>query len=714
MPKLRKRSEQPSPVTAQVELPPEFPPIPQVVLERFPEAAQWQEALTEFWTRTKQSIQSAQTQAANYANARVIYSVDQFLIYAKGGIPQPMFALDSTGVKLGDVLTVNTPGRRVYIGEGVYDSAETPFYIDANGFFSLGDQLTWNPETATLTIEGTFIIDGGTIGGFDVGSDYIRDTNNTMGLASTVTGGDDVRFWSGATFVNRATAPFRVLESGDIVANNATIVGTISGRSTATVAAAINSSGNLVNDVVNARLDSSAKTMLSDFSFGTTDFAGALKSGTIAWNTTTGAITGGSGVLVYRGGIVGAASGVPTFTLDATTGNATFAGTITASSGTIGGFDIGADYIRDAANSMGLASTVTGGDDVRFWAGAAFASRSTAPFRVTEAGLIFAAAGTIGGWAIAATTLSSGSTVLYDNGTVAAGTGNDVAVLSAAVDPYRIWVGNVNPAVASFYVTKTGVMNATGATISGNITATTGSIGGFDIGSDYLRDTGNSFGMASTVTGGDDVRLWAGNTFANRGSAPFRVTESGALIATSATISGTITSSSGTIGGFTIGVTTLTAGSGDGRISLDSSGSLFLGTADGTHKDARMTAGAVAVTGYSPNYWINTSGITGKIEGGDWTYAGSYNYNTLLTVDFSTGNYTSLGGIMRLRTVGNALRITLDGTNGDGDFFGDITANSVISDTIFTANGSPGITDTIIAGTTQIFVQGGIISGWSP
>lgn len=63
---------------------------------------------------------------------------------------------------------------------------------------------------------------------------------------------------------------------------------------------------------------------------------------------------------------------------------------IAAITGTIGAFEIGADYIRDAANSFGLASTVSGGDDVRFWAGATFANRATAPFRVTEAGVVTA------------------------------------------------------------------------------------------------------------------------------------------------------------------------------------------------------------------------------------------------------------------------------------------------------------------------------------
>lgn len=90
-------------------------------------------------------------------------------------------------------------------------------------------------------------------------------------------------------------------------------------------------SGNLNDSLGNIVLDSSARTILKDFDFGTTDYAGAVKAGDITWNTTTGAITGGSGVVVYRDGIVGASAGTPTFTLDATTGDATFSGDITGS-----------------------------------------------------------------------------------------------------------------------------------------------------------------------------------------------------------------------------------------------------------------------------------------------------------------------------------------------------------------------------------------------
>lgn len=461
MPVLKSRRQQPAPANPQVPIPNEFPAIPKEVLERFPSAADWQNRLNDFWARTNQALQVAQTQTAAQVNSQVVWTVDRFLVYTNGGGAVPMFALDDTGVRLGNVLVVNTPGRKVYIGVGELANNNTPFYIDTLGNFSLGANLAWDPATSTLTVTGTITATSGSIGGFNIGADYIRDVANSMGLASTITGGDDVRFWAGATFANRATAPFFVKESGDITANNATIIGTISGRSTATVAATINVAGNVITDLINARLDTSAKTMLSDFSFGAADYSGALKAGTITWNTTTGAIAGGSGVLVYRGGIVGAAAGVATFIIDAATGAATFAGALSAPTGNIGGFTLGSDYIRDVANSMGLASTVSGADDVRFWAGATFANRATAPFRVTEAGALV----------------------------------------------------------------------ATSATISGTITATTGSIGGFDVGSDYIRDSINSFGLASTVTGGDDVRFWAGDTFANRATAPFRITEAGILVA---------------------------------------------------------------------------------------------------------------------------------------------------------------------------------------
>lgn len=82
-------------------------------------------------------------------------------------------------------------------------------------------------------------------------------------------------------------------------------------------------------------------------------------------------------------------------------------------------------------------------------------------------------------------------------------------------------------------------------------------ISGFNIGVDYIRDAANSFGLASTVSGSNDVRLWAGSSFASRDTAPFRVYENGATFTDSLTASA---GSGGNINGFTIGATTAKGG----------------------------------------------------------------------------------------------------------------------------------------------------------
>lgn len=99
-----------------------------------------------------------------------------------------------------------------------------------------------------------------------------------------------------------------------------------------------------------------------------------------------------------------------------------------------------------------------------------------------------------------------------------------------------------------------------------------GWIGGFRINSDSIIDVVDSMGMSSLLTTADDVRFWAGSTYENRASAAFNVTRAGVLRATGAIISGTITASAGTLGGFTIGATSLEAGSGSSLISIANGG----------------------------------------------------------------------------------------------------------------------------------------------
>lgn len=97
--------------------------------------------------------------------------------------------------------------------------------------------------------------------------------------------------------------------------------------------------------------------------------AGAIKTGTITWNATTGALTGGTGIAVTEWGIIGANAGTATFTLEASTGAATFNGNITGGSninitgqgqfggnGTVGGYSAAILANNGKVSSNGIVS----------------------------------------------------------------------------------------------------------------------------------------------------------------------------------------------------------------------------------------------------------------------------------------------------------------------------------------------------------------------
>lgn len=83
--------------------------------------------------------------------------------------------------------------------------------------------------------------------------------------------------------------------------------------------------------------------------------------------------------------------------------------------------------------------------------------------------------------------------------------------------------------------------------LKGTIVSSSGAIGGWTLGTYEIKDTAGNTGMNCNVTAGDDVRFWAGS--ATPASAPFNVTEAGALTASSATITGVVTANTGYIGG---------------------------------------------------------------------------------------------------------------------------------------------------------------------
>ena len=199
-----------------------------------------------------------------------------------------------------------------------------------------------------------------------------------------------------------------------------------------------------------------------------------------------------------------------------------------------------------------------GGDDIssfhvdidgNMWSGASIAGKATAPFRVSNAGALTASSVTISGGAV------SGATV---------------GGVNTSSDKLFLGVGNYNNNDTPFFVglhsavnkfslgtgltwdsgTQLLTINGNG-TFSGNISAATGTF------------TGNlQIGSGENVFKVDSNGIYLGNeTFAN---AEFRVTPAGSLTATS-----------GTVGGWTLGSTSLSASYNSGGL-FSTGGSMTL------------------------------------------------------------------------------------------------------------------------------------------
>ncbi len=139
----------------------------------------------------------------------VVFQADRFEIHTATGGNKRLFSATSTDVLLGDVLTVDLPNAKVYIGVGAYGNANTPFFVDDNGRFSLKDKLTW--DGSTLAISGAVNSSSGTIGGFNIASTVLQNSNIVLDSSGLVLvgpiGGDHTvmhdnrfEFLSGAGF----------------------------------------------------------------------------------------------------------------------------------------------------------------------------------------------------------------------------------------------------------------------------------------------------------------------------------------------------------------------------------------------------------------------------------------------------------------------------------------------------------------------------------
>lgn len=154
-----------------------------------------------------------------------------------------------------------------------------------------------------------------------------------------------------------------------------------------------------------------------------------------------------------------------------------------------------------------------------------------------------------------------------------------------------------------------GNLIAKNANLSGEITATNGSIAGWTIISNKMYTTGSG-----KYTGigkyGSAYAFWAGATSNDNGnSAVFKVSHTGKLTATDADITGTITATNGKIGRYDITSTYLMTNSGSNASGIGGNQAFWAGAEDSNSAPFRV--------GYDGALWAENAVIRGSIETGN-------------------------------------------------------------------------------------------------
>lgn len=231
-------------------------------------------------------------------------------------------------------------------------------------------------------------------------------------------------------------------------------------------------------------------------------------------------------------------------------------GTLKSTKGSIGGWAITENLLSANSKAVGMGTLGT----IRFFAGEATFKKDSsgkdtqevtdAKFYVKSDGSLKATKGTIGGWYIGSNYL--GNAALIADSSVGLCTATDAG-------QYVFWAGSKTIAESPFYVTAEGYMKATSATVGGwSVNAT----------QIYYPDSSGNAVVALDASG--DYRIWAGTDT----NTQFRIKADGSIRA-----------AKGTIGGWSIGTTTLKSASGKTGLastSNDTDVAFWAGTTGGT------------------------------------------------------------------------------------------------------------------------------------
>lgn len=267
--------------------------------------------------------------------------------------------------------------------------------------------------------------------------------------------------------------------------------------------------------------------------------------------------------------------------------NGTFTGTITAKNGSIAGFTISNEklYAGTGEDNDGVMIQSCSSDSNRYWVFAAGSNThetyAESPFRVSKYGELYAIKGVVGGWTLGETLIKSnndenGFRVYLHCPTELGTSGNgnaDVLVVRNGTSSDNYTYPFVLSSDGSFTATKaniTGTINATSGSFSGSINSTTGNIAGFTITNGKLYSGTGENNDIVAIQSCDESRYWAfaagGTTHETYSNAPFRVSKTGELFASNATIEGKITSETGSISGWELTNGKIISGTKSGEI----------------------------------------------------------------------------------------------------------------------------------------------------
>ena len=197
--------------------------------------------------------------------------------------------------------------------------------------------------------------------------------------------------------------------------------------------------------------------------------------------------------------------------------NVTSQGYITATGGKIGGWEMGSTRLYSGSGATYVAlDSGTQGVDYPIWAGNE--NPANAPFSVTRAGAIKSTSGNIGGWTVNNSTLTAGNITLNSNGSMSGGSTHTWSIGTDGAATFNNITANSG--------TFSGTINASGGTITGNMTVTGTLSGGTISGSAISGGTISGSAISGGSLSGSSI---SGGSI-NIGNGVFSVNSAGRMV----------------------------------------------------------------------------------------------------------------------------------------------------------------------------------------